>query len=601
MVRRFDIGRTGHVLELGEGWRMLPDPEGYGKSDGWERGLPDTARPVAVPSCWNFELDLFTYTGDVWYETTFYACEENARLVFGAVNNECDVYVDGKLVTSHYGAFMEFGVTLPHLGVGEHRLVLRVSAYHNMLDTIPLERTDWYNYGGIIRAVEVHTFERAAVLRFRFHYVLDVASRTAEASLDCDLCAFEDSITDVITVDIMGRRFQKLVTVSGEQTITFPLATLTDIDLWDIDRGNLYTVSVSFAGDRLRDRVGFREFRVDGRRLLLNGRPVAMRGVNRHEEHPDHGFAVPADLIKRDLDIIRNMGCNTVRGSHYPNSKYTLDLLDEMGLMFWEEIPMWGFKGVHLGNATVKARAAKMHEEMSTRDYNRPSIVVWGLENEADTGADEAEDMLRHLRDTVRRFDIVRPITYTSNRPHVDRCYKYADIVSVNLYPAWYGSLYPDIKGSYDSWPAMIERIAARMDAEGVGDKPLMLTEFGGGAIAGCVDPFIDTRWTEPNQVKIVDGALRHLIASDRVVGTLVWQYADCRSAAEQGMSINRPRGFNNKGILTEHRVPKQAFYAVRDRYTALTRDGNLGPSELFWPIGGEGEEAEAPAEGSEE
>ena len=85
MIRRFDIGRTGHVLELGEGWRMLPDPDGVGKADGWEQGLPDMARPVAVPACWNFELDLFGYTGDVWYETTFYACEENVRLVFGAV------------------------------------------------------------------------------------------------------------------------------------------------------------------------------------------------------------------------------------------------------------------------------------------------------------------------------------------------------------------------------------------------------------------------------------------------------------------------------------------------------------------------------------
>lgn len=574
MIRRFDIGRGGRVFELSEGWRMLPDPEGVAKAEGWERGLPDTARPVTVPSCWNFELDLFGYTGDVWYETTFEAREENIRLVFGAVNNECDVYVDGALVASHYGAFMEFGVTLPHLGAGEHTLTLRVSAYHNMLDTIPLERTDWYNYGGIIRPVEVHAFSRAAILRFRFLYTLDVAARTAEASVECDVASFEGKITDILSVTLLGRRFEKRVTVDGEGTLTLPLGTLRDLDLWDIDRGNLYTVEVAFAGDTLRDRVGFREFRTEGQKLMLNGRPVAMRGVNRHEEHPDHGFAVPPDLIKRDLDIIKNLGCNTVRGSHYPNSKVTLDLLDEMGLMFWEEIPMWGFKAMNLGNDTVKARAVRMHEEMITRDYNRPSIVVWGLENEADTGADEAPEMIRLLRDTVRRLDSTRPITYTSNRPHVDRCYQYADIISVNLYPAWYGSLYPDIKGSYDSWPDMVERIAARMEAEGVGDRPLMLTEFGGGAIAGCVDPFTEGRWNEPYQVKIVDGALRHLIASERVTGTLVWQFCDCRSAVEQTMANARPRGFNNKGIMSEHRVPKQAFYAVRDRYCALSRDG---------------------------
>ncbi len=575
MLRRFDIGRTGLVYELTEGWRMLPDPEGVGKAEGWERGLPEGARPVAVPSCWNLELDLFTYTGDVWYATEFLAREENIRLVFCAVNNECDVYVDGIPVASHYGAFMEFGVDLPHIGVGKHTLVLRISAVHNMLDTIPLERTDWYNYGGIIRPVEVHAFKTAAILRFRVKYELDVAAKSAEASLECDLLPFADGVTDILAVTLLGKRIEKKVTLTGgEETVTLPLGTLRDLDLWDIDRGNLYTVEVSFAGDTLRDRIGFREFRVEGRQLLLNGRPVAMRGVNRHEEHPAHGFAVPADLIKRDLDIIRNMGCNTVRGSHYPNSKLTLDLLDEMGLMFWEEIPMWGFKAKNLVNEKVAERAVRMHEEMITRDYNRPSIVVWGLENEAETNKEEARGIMKTMHDTVRRLDPTRPITFTSNRPDGELCYEFADIISVNLYPAWYGSLYSDIKGSYDAWPAMVERIAARMEEFGAGDKPLMLTEFGGAAMAGCVDPFTDIRWTEPHQVKIVDGALKHLIASERVVGTLVWQYADCRSAIETTMALGRPRGFNNKGILTEHRVPKQAFYAVRDRYTALGRDG---------------------------
>ena len=575
MIRLFDIGRAGRVYELSEGWRMMPDPNGVGYVGGWERGLPEGARLTTVPSCWNLELDLFTYTGDVWYATEFEAREENVRLVFGAVNNECDIYVDGALVSSHYGAFMEFGVTLPHIGVGRHTLVLRISAVHNMVDTIPLERTDWYNYGGIIRPVEVHAFKTAAILRFRVNYTLDVAAKSAEATLDCDLLPFEDGVTDVLAVTLLGKRIERKVTLAdGAETVTVPLGTLRDLELWDIDKGNLYTVEVSFAGDTLRDRIGFREFRVDGRRLLLNGRPVAMRGVNRHEEHPAHGFAVPADLIKRDLEIIRNLGCNTVRGSHYPNSKVTLDLLDEMGLMFWEEIPMWGFKLKHLTNETVKARAVKMHEEMIARDYNRPSIVVWGLENEGETNREEVFGIMKAMHDTVRRLDPVRPITYTINRPHDERCYEFADIISVNLYPAWYGSLYPDIKGSYDAWPAMVERIAARMEEFGAGDKPLMLTEFGGAAIAGCVDPFTDIRWTEPHQVKIVDGALKHLIASERVVGTLVWQYADCRSAQESAMVLNRPRGFNNKGILSEHRVPKQAFYAVRDRFTALPRDG---------------------------
>ena len=484
------------------------------------------------------------------------------------------MYVDGAHVASHYGAFMEFGVDLPHIGVGRHSLVLRVSALHNMVDTIPLERTDWYNYGGIIRPVEVHAFKEAAILRFRIRYTLNVAERCADATLECDLRSFVGELTDTLSVSLCGKRIEAAVTLSDTKTVTLPLGRLCDLDLWDIDRGNLYTAEVSFAGDTLRDRIGFREFRVEGMQLILNGRPVAMRGINRHEEHPAHGFAVPADLIKRDLDIVKHLGCNTLRGSHYPNSKMTLDLLDEMGIMFWEEIPMWGFKLRHLTYETVKARAVKMHEEMITRDYNRPSIVVWGLENEAETISEDAFGIMQAMHDTVRRLDPSRPITYTANRPNLDCCYQFADIVSVNLYPAWYGSLFPGVPGGYESWPRQIESILAHMEEVGAGDKPLMLTEFGGAGIAGCVDPFIDVRWTEPYQTRIVEGALRHLIASPRVTGTLVWQFADCRSAVEQGMAMQRPRGFNNKGILSEHRVPKQAFYTVREQYTALSRDG---------------------------
>lgn len=235
---------------------------------------------------------------------------------------------------------------------------------------------------------------------------------------------------------------------------------------------------------------------------------------------------------------------------------------------------MWGFKTVNLTDPTVMARAERMHEEMVTRDYNRPSIVLWGLENEGDTHTEDAFPIMKLMHDTIRRLDAVRPITYTSKSPHIERCYEFADVISVNLYPSWYGSLYPDIEGSNESWPAMVERIAARMEEFGAGDKPLMLTEFGGGAIAGCVDPFTDTRWTEPHQVKILDAALRHLIADERVVGTVVWQYADCRAALEQSMALSRPRGFNNKGIVNEYRMPKLAFYTVREHYTACNRDG---------------------------
>ncbi len=575
MIRLFDTGRGGRTAELCTGWRLLKDEAQVGVREEWFRRFPAGARLASVPGCWNFELDMFHYIGWVWYTCEFEATEEHARLVFGAVNNECDVYVDGERVFTHYGAFMEFGVSLPHLGRGRHTLTLRVGAPHNRADTIPLDMTDWYNYGGIIRPVELHVFESAAILRARLKYILNVAARSAEASVEVDLDSFGETVTGPLTVRLCGKEVSVPVTLTGTEIVTVPLPTLTDLALWDIRQGNLYPLEVSFAGDRLIDRVGFREFRTEGQRLMLNGRPVRLLGANRHEEHPAVGFAPVPSLIKRDLDIAQDLGCNMLRGSHYPNSKITLDYLDEMGILFWEEIPMWGFKRENLGNQLVRARALTMHTEMITRDYNRPSIILWGLENEADSTCEEAVAMLTALRERVLSLDTSRPITYACNNPKGDICFPLADVVSVNVYPVWYGTHFTNWEqGSTADWPYVIDKIAEHMAELGCGDKPLLISEFGIGAIAGDNDYFADCLWTENYQEKIYGEAMPLLLHNARLAGTIVWQFCDMRSSATRRLAVSRPRGYNNKGILDEYRRPKRAYFKVRENYAPALPDG---------------------------
>ena len=573
MIRYFDIGRSD-LTEL-TSWRMKPDPDGVGKREEWFKTPPADLRLATVPSCWNLELDLFEYTGDVWYFTDFTAKNENARLVFGAVNNECEVWVDGAPVASHYGPFMEFGVDLPHVGVGTHSLAVRVSAYHNLTDTIPLRRTDWYNWGGLIRGVELHGFARAAILRMHVRYTLDVGDRAADVEVDVTLTGFGEEVTDTLAVTLGDVTVSKEITVRGETTVTLSLGRLEDLHLWDIYQGNLYTVTATFSGDRLIDRVGFREFRAEGQSLMLNGRRIELRGVNRHEDHPSSGFAVPPAIIKRDLDIIKKTGCNMVRGSHYPNSKLTLDLLDEMGLLFWEEIPMWGFDAAAVANPLVRERAITMHHEMITRDKNHPSIVLWGLENEAHTEVEAAPALLKALFETVRSLDPSRVITYACNHPHDDICMDYCDVVSINVYPVWYGNVFGGGREEApEIWPEFIDKVEARMKERGVNHKPLVVSEFGIGAIAGDTDPFAPIRWTEEYQEDYYCRALPLLMKNKRVAGTILWQYCDTRAALLRIMANQRPRGYNNKGILNEYRIPKRAWYVVRDLYTAVLPDG---------------------------
>ena len=573
MIRMFDIGRKS-VQELNS-WRMTPDFNGVGKAEEWYKTPPADLRLATVPSCWNLELDLFTYTGDVWYFTDFVAETDNVRLVFGAVNNECDVWVDGDLVASHYGAFMEFAVELPHLGAGKHTLTVRVSAYHNLEDTIPLERVDWYNWGGLIRAVELHGFGEAAIVRYRVYYELDVAARAADVRAEITLSAFGGSVTDTLTFSLGGKSVSKTVTVTGEEKFTLELGRLEDLKLWDIFEGNLYMAEVTFAGDCLRERIGFREFCTEGRNLMLNGRRVELRGVNRHEDHPVTGFAMAPAMIKRDLDIIRKTGCNMVRGSHYPNSKLTLDLLDEMGFLFWEEIPMWGFDPAALARPRVHERAVAMHHEMIARDFNHPAIVIWGMENEANTGCDASPELLKLLYATVKGLDSTRVVTYACNRPQDDICMEYCDMISINVYPVWYGNI---LNGGSPSepeiWPAFIDKFEQRLISRGLNEKPLVISEFGVGGIPGNNDPFAPVRWTEEYQEDYYRRALPLIMKHRRTAGTIIWQYCDTRSAILKLMALQRPRSFNNKGLLSEYRVPKRAWYVVKELYENALRDG---------------------------
>ncbi|WP_426454735.1 glycoside hydrolase family 2 TIM barrel-domain containing protein [Paenibacillus sp. S-38] len=116
----------------------------------------------------------------------------------------------------------------------------------------------------------------------------------------------------------------------------------TDVRLWNVGRPELYTIRARTDADDKVDRIGFRRIETKDHRILINGSPVYLKGVTRHEEHPEWGFAFPPKLMQKDLDIIKELGSNSVRGSHYPQSPYWLDLLDEQGLIFWSEIPIWG-------------------------------------------------------------------------------------------------------------------------------------------------------------------------------------------------------------------------------------------------------------------
>ncbi len=557
MQRLFFDSTTSKKYNLDKTWSYRIDNCNVGKRERWFESVFDDENTISVPSCWNTDYKLFGHEGILWYQTCFYTPASTIRVWFEGVLNECDVYIDDVLIGSHSGGFNEFSFTADGLCGGEHRITVRVDNTHTEDSTIPLSRVDWFHYGGIFRSVVIEELEGVSFDKLKVRYKLS-ENNSADAAFELELenhCECE--MTDTLSIFLDDTEiYKKDVTVDKKLRLETGLIHIENIERWDTENPRLYTVRVEFSGKNMLDRIGFREIVTKSDGIYLNGRKLFLKGINRHEEHPDWGFGVPFAITKRDIDIIADMGCNIIRGSHYPVSKKTLDYLDEKGILFWEEIPMWGFPQNALANPRVIDVGLRMHREMIERDFNHPSIIIWGLHNEIDTRCDEGIALTEKFAALVREFDDGRLVTYATMYPLEDRCYKYADFVSVNMYIGWY-------EKSLNDWTEFLDKLKCKLKSEDT-EKPIVMSEFGAAAIYGN-NVFENVKWTEGYQAEYLEYTLNLFTNTEGIAGTIIWQFCDIRTSEE--MSLTRARSFNNKGVLNEYRKPKNAFYTVRKIY----------------------------------
>ena len=561
MKRLFNEHVKRSVLDLDGAWRFRTDPDDVGEAEGWQNGLSD-AQTVIVPSVWNNELGMLCYEGLGWYEKKFVSTESTLYLEFGSVMTAADVWLDGKKVGYHYGAFSQFEFILTDIEAGEHTLTVRADNRATK-KSFPQRYTDWHNYGGIAREVSVHQLKGISILRQRIVYELNGA--LTEATLHAELTLYNaeaEAVSTPLTVTLGDHTvFAGTVAMGGRETTVFETPELTlPVDIWSPESPKLYTVTAMTDTDDLIDRVGFRRIEVKDNNILLNGVSVELRGVNRHEEHPEWGFAFPPKLMKRDLDIIRDLGCNTIRGSHYPQSRIFLDMLDEMGFLFWCEIPMWGvgFGEEALRDPDISDIAMDMTREMTKYYYNHPAIIIWGMHNEVKTYLDCVTELSRKQSEHLRRDGGNRLITHASNCPFDDHSMQFDDIVCVNMYNGWYGNTLSD-------WDKFTVDFAAKLKEIGCYGKPVIMSEFGAGALAGFHMPFDNVRWSEEYQADLLTYCLELFHRTEYMRGFYIWQFCNIRTYV--GLELNRVRCFNNKGILDEYRNPKAAYYKVRELY----------------------------------
>jgi beta-glucuronidase len=553
MDRRICVHPLRHRIDLAGLWDFLAEER--------PRTMPPPGRAyrerLPVPGVWETAFRHFRYKGFAWYRREFEVPAGRPaplRLAFGAVSLTAEVWLDGRRLGAHHGAHTAFEFTIPSVGPGTHELAVRVGNAYGPDNPLFYPDQDIYLFGGIPRPVyaerlpDVWIADASAIpARDGRGWRLDVTVRLARAGAACAWPAharvrLDGAELGIVRIGRDGRGAARLDAGRAEA--------------WSPERPRLYAVRVEAGPDAWQERIGFRTVAVRGRDILLNGEPLTLRGVNRHEFHPDFGPALPLTVHARDIELLHTLGANFVRGSHYPNDPLFLDLCDENGILFWDELSHWQPREEDFRSPLFLQRSLDQLDEMVAQHRHHPAVILWGMMNEAATYRPGARRVVRALAGQFRKLDPSRPVTFASCSPGGDRCLDLVDVVSVNTYPGWYWL-------GIDEAPkkmAEVVRLAARRG----GNKPIIMSEFGGGAMDG-VRSFESRKWTENYQADLLRRLIDAIRDTRRVCGVAIWQYCDVRTSAD--IAMKRIREYNNKGILTEHREPKLGFFAVQEAF----------------------------------
>lgn len=545
-------------------YRLKPNPNGFfknakanDKSDLVEYNF-DTADKMFIPSDWNTANDqLFFYEGTVWFQRYFNHVPQPGKklfLYFGAVNYDARVYLNGELLGRHIGGFTPFHFDITDkVKEGENFIVVMVNN-DRIPEGVPTVNADWWNYGGITRDVmlveEPETF------------IDDYLVQLEKGRYDriSGYVRLNNSIEgEPLELLIPGLGIRERLTTDHTGKASFTVKAKPE--LWSPETPKTYEVSLIHEGESLNDRIAFRQIEVKGKEILLNGKPVFLRGISIHEEAPfRQGRASRPEDAKVFLGWAKELGCNFVRLAHYPHNEYMVREAERMGLMVWSEIPVYWT--IQWENPDTYANAEKQLNDMIERDKNRGAVIIWSIANE--TPHSEARDRFlinlvnyARAKDNSRLISMAMEVGRTINGVTEinDQMHSYVDIISFNSYLGWYGGKLDDLKTRRWNIPY---------------DKPFFISEFGAGALQGKHGDN-EERWTEEYQAELYDLTLKMYDKVDGFSGTSPWILVDFYSPRRQLPGIQD--FFNRKGVISSEGIKKEAFFVLKNFYSEKEKE----------------------------
>lgn len=542
--------------DQGQRMKIFQDKKPTGKSDFYEYSF-EGAQELQVPGDWNSQSPEFKfYEGTIWYKRQFTAHLSPSQchyLYFCGVSQRCNVYLNGHHIFSHEGSFTPFQVPIDDdLKEGGNLLVVEVNNARRA-DAIPSLAFDWWNYGGITRDVMLVTLPKIFISDYfiqldkhqpdRIHAKVEISKSQPGIHID-------------LAIPELQKKVRLTTDTAGKASADFRIKGLRR---WSPKRPKLYQVTLASSTDTVKELIGFRNIEAKHTRILLNGQEIFLKGVSFHEENPlGPRRACTEDDAAMLLSHARETGANIVRLAHYQQNEYIVRLAEKMGIMIWQEIPVW--QKIDFTNEETLAKASAMLRETIMRDKNRCADICWGIANETPNTRQRNQFLTKLLLagkelDSTRlytaAFDLARYDTLHHAMVMDDDFYEQLDMVGINKYMGW-----------YTPWPTAPSHLKWQVAI----DKPLYISEFGGEAKYGRHgDETVASSWSEEYQAKLYKDNIRMFDNIPNLCGVSPWVLFDFRSPFR--FHPANQDGWNRKGLLSDKGEKKAAWHVIHDYF----------------------------------
>lgn len=517
--------------------------------DGQGQTLPvdfsfDQWPTMPIPSCWNtFAPEYSIYDGTMVFTRTFNysAAEHKNQKVFlkiGAVNYTARLFLNKNYLGLHRGGSTPFYIEVTELLNNNNRLII-VADSTRRPEQVPTENTDWFNYGGVYRDVELIFVPEVFIKHCHISLLKDSSYRNIQVFVQ-----LSEIVDGTVSFAIPELEILEKINITKGQG--YAVVTAKSLELWSPEKTKLYKVELSYNEDSISDEVGFRIIEVKDGKICLNGKPIFLKGISCHEESVQNGKALTDEERIENFKLAKELGCNYMRLAHYPHHENAARLADKMGILLWEEIPVyWAIK---FKREATYMDAENQLKELILRDCNRASVIIWSVGNE-NPDTNERLSFMSDLAKTANILDNTRLISAACLVDQVenkiaDRLADFLDVIGINEYYGWYN---PD----FERLPQMLQNSNP--------DKPVIITEFGADAMPELHGNPTE-KGNEEYQEWVYQKQTETLSKIHYVQGMTPWILYDFRCPRRTSYL---QKYYNRKGLLSPDKKHKKKAFAV--------------------------------------